>query len=78
MLAKPEGKFLVAKFELGRSFGMSLKGYYRKVEFPPNLELLVTFGMSLEEVCFEPNLKFHYKLILNLEATKNSLKKGLF
>ncbi len=49
----PEGKFLFAKFEFGRSFGMSLEGDCREVEFTPNLEFLITFGMSLEGVCHE-------------------------
>jgi hypothetical protein len=48
-----EGKFLVAKFEFGGSFGMSLEGNCREVEVTPNLELLVTFGMSLEGVFHE-------------------------
>jgi hypothetical protein len=43
----PEGKFLVAKFEFGGSFGMSLEGDCHKVEVTPNLLLLVTFDMSL-------------------------------
>jgi hypothetical protein len=30
---------------------MSLEGDCREVEVPPNLELLVTFGMSVEGVC---------------------------
>jgi hypothetical protein len=30
---------------------MSLEGDFHEVEVTPNLELLVTFGMSLEEVC---------------------------
>jgi hypothetical protein len=47
-----EGKFLVIKFELGGSFGMSLRGDYHKVEVTPNLELLVTSGVRLEGVCY--------------------------
>ena len=50
---RPEGKFLVTKFEFGGSFGMSLEGDCHEVEVTPNLELLVTFGMSLEGVCHE-------------------------
>jgi hypothetical protein len=48
-----EGKFLVAKFEFGGSFGMSLKGDCHDVEVTPYLELLVNFDMSLEGVCHE-------------------------
>jgi hypothetical protein len=47
------GKFLVTKFEFGGSFGMSLEEHSHEVEVTPNLELLVTFGMSLEGVCHE-------------------------
>jgi hypothetical protein len=50
---RPEGKFLVDKFEFGGSFGMSLEGDCHEVESTPNLELLVTFGMSSEGVCHE-------------------------
>jgi hypothetical protein len=46
--AFPEGKFLVDKFEFGGSFSMSLKGVCLEVEVTPNLDLLVSFGMSLE------------------------------
>jgi hypothetical protein len=46
-----EGKFLVTQFEFGGSFGMSYEGDCNEVEVTPNLELLVTFGMSLEGVC---------------------------
>jgi hypothetical protein len=49
----PQGKFLVNKFEFGRSFGMSLAADYRQVEVTSNLELLVAFGMSLKGVCHE-------------------------
>jgi hypothetical protein len=72
----PEGKFLVLKFEFGGSFDMSLEGDCQKVEVTPNLELLVTFGRSLEGVCHELYTQFHYRLIPNLEVTKNSLKKA--
>ncbi len=48
-----EGKFLVAKFEFGGSFVMSLEGDCHEVVVTPILELLVTFGMSLEGVCHE-------------------------
>ncbi len=34
----PEGKFLVTKFEFGKSIGMSLEGDCHKVEVTPNLE----------------------------------------
>jgi hypothetical protein len=47
--ASPDDKFLVAKFEFGRSY----EGDCHEVEVTPNLELLVTFGMSLEGVCHE-------------------------
>jgi hypothetical protein len=39
--------FFVAKFEFRVSFGMSLERGGQKLEVTPNLELLVTFGMSL-------------------------------
>jgi hypothetical protein len=42
----------------------------------PNLELLVTFGMSLEGVSHELYTQFHYKLIPNLELTKKFLEKS--
>jgi hypothetical protein len=48
-----EGKFLVTNYEFGVSFGMSLWWDYHEVEVTPNLELLVTFSMSLEGVWFE-------------------------
>ncbi len=48
-----EGKFLIAKFEFGESFGMSLERDCHEVEVTPTLELLVTFDMSLEGVCHE-------------------------
>jgi hypothetical protein len=32
---------------------MSLEGDCQEVEVTPNLELLVTFGMRLDEVCHE-------------------------
>jgi hypothetical protein len=44
-----EGKFLVTDFE----FGGSLEEDCHEVEVAPNLELLVTFGMSLEGVSHE-------------------------
>ncbi len=50
---QPEGKFLVTKFDVGGSFGMSLEGDCHEVEVTPDLELLVTFGMSMEGVCHE-------------------------
>jgi hypothetical protein len=37
-------------FEFGGSFSISLEGDCHEVEVTPNLELLVTFGMSLEGV----------------------------
>jgi hypothetical protein len=41
-----EDKFLVTKFEFGESFGMILERDCHEVNVTPNLELLVTFGMS--------------------------------
>ncbi len=58
-----ESKFLVTKFECGGSFGMSLEGDCLEVEVTPNLELLVTFGMSLVGVflCWHQTwCSFHY------------------
>jgi hypothetical protein len=40
-------------YKFGESFGTSLEKDWHQVEVTPNLELLVTFGMSLEEVCHE-------------------------
>ena len=54
---------------------MSLEGDCQEVEVTPNLELQVTFGISLEGVCHELYTQFYYKLITNLEVTKNSLIK---
>jgi hypothetical protein len=51
---------------------MSFKGVCCEFEVTPNLELLVTFGMSLEEACHKLYTQDHYKLIPNLEATKIS------
>jgi hypothetical protein len=45
-----------------------------EVEVTP--KLLVTFSLNLEGVCHELYTQFHYKLIPNLEVTKNSLKKA--
>jgi hypothetical protein len=67
---------LVDKFEFRGSFGMSLEGDCHEVEVTPDLELLVTFGMSLKGVCNELYTQLHYKLIPNLDVTKNSLKKA--
>jgi hypothetical protein len=53
VLVKYEGKFLVTKNEFGGSFGMSLGRDRHEIEVTANLELLVTFGMSLEGVCHE-------------------------
>jgi hypothetical protein len=49
----PEGKLLVNEFEFGGSFGMSLEGDFHELEVTPNLELLVTFVMTLEGICYE-------------------------
>jgi hypothetical protein len=46
------------------------------VDVTHNLELFVTFGLSLERVCHEFYTQFLYKLIPNLEVTKNSRKKA--
>ena len=43
-----EGNFLVTQFEFGGSFGMSFEGDCHEAAVTSNLELLVTFGMSLE------------------------------
>jgi hypothetical protein len=37
--ARPEGEFLVTKFEFGGSFGLSLEGDYHEVEVTPYWEL---------------------------------------
>jgi hypothetical protein len=42
-----ESKFLVIKFKFGGGLGLSLDGDSHEFEVSPNLELLVTFGMSL-------------------------------
>jgi hypothetical protein len=52
-MSNPEGKFLVIKLEFGEGFGMSLEGDCLEVEVTPNLELLVTVGVSFEGVCHE-------------------------
>jgi hypothetical protein len=46
-LDNTEGKFFVTKFEFGGSFDMSLERDCHELKVTPNLELLVTFGMSL-------------------------------
>jgi hypothetical protein len=51
---------------------MNLEGDCHKVAVTPNLELLVIFGMSLGGVRHELYTEFYYKLIPNLEVTKNS------
>jgi hypothetical protein len=48
-----QGKLLFKKFEFGGSFGVNFEGDCHGVEVTPNLELLVTFGMSLEGICNE-------------------------
>ncbi len=53
MLTVYRGQILVTKFEFGGSLGMSSEGDCHEVEVTPNLELLVTFSMSLEKVCHE-------------------------
>jgi hypothetical protein len=50
---KPKGKFLVSKFEFGGNFFTSLIGDCHKRTVTPNLELIVTFGMRFEGVCYE-------------------------
>jgi hypothetical protein len=41
------------KYVFGGSFGMSLEGDCNAVEVTSNLELLLTFGMSLKGICHE-------------------------
>jgi hypothetical protein len=53
------GKFLVTKFEFRGSFEMSWEGDCHEVELTPNLELLVTFGMSLEGALCIISLQAH-------------------
>jgi hypothetical protein len=53
---------------------MSLEGDRRELDVTSNLELLVTFGMSLDGVCYVLYTKSHYKLIPNLEVTKKFLE----
>jgi hypothetical protein len=65
-------QFLVTKFEFEGSF----EGDCHEVVVIPNLELFTTFGISLEGVCHELYTLSHYKLVPNLEVTKNSLKKA--
>jgi hypothetical protein len=48
---------------------MKFEGDCHEVEVIPNLELLVTFGMSFERLCHE--------LTPDLEVTKNYLKSSL-
>jgi hypothetical protein len=55
---------------------LSLEENCHEVEVTPNLELLVTFGLSLKGVCNELYTQFQYKLIPNFEVTRNSLKKA--
>jgi hypothetical protein len=50
---RTKGKFLVNKFEFGGSLGKSLGRDCHDVEVTPNLELLVTLGLSLEAVGHE-------------------------
>jgi hypothetical protein len=52
-VGSPEGKFFVAKFEFGEILGKTLEGDCHEVEVTSYLELLVTFGMSLQGVCHE-------------------------
>jgi hypothetical protein len=44
------GKFLITLFESGRSFGTSWEGDFHESDVPPDLDLLVTFVVSLEVV----------------------------
>ncbi len=60
-----EGKLLFAEFELGGRLCKSWEGDCPEIEVTPNLELLVTFGLSLKGVYHELVTQFHYKLILN-------------
>jgi hypothetical protein len=49
---------------------MSSEEDCNQVEVTINLELIVTFGMSLEGVCHELYIQFNYKFITYLEVTK--------
>jgi hypothetical protein len=50
---RSEDKFLVTKFEFEGIFGLKLEGNCHELKVTPNLELLVTCGISLEGVCHE-------------------------
>ena len=54
---------------------MSLEGDCYEVEVTPNLELLVTFGMSLEGVCHELLHNFTTSSYLNFRWPKIPWKK---
>jgi hypothetical protein len=47
-VTSPEGKFSVTKFEFEDIFVTSLKGDCHEAEDAPNMELLVTYGLTLE------------------------------
>jgi hypothetical protein len=53
---------------------MSLDADCLELEITPNLQLFVTFEMSLKEVCHAIDTKFHYKLISTLEVESCELK----
>jgi hypothetical protein len=46
----PRGQIFSRKFKFEDIFDMSLEGDSHEVEVTPNLESLITFGMSLEGV----------------------------
>jgi hypothetical protein len=54
---------------------LSLEEDCHELEVTPNLELLVTFGMSLEGVRHYLYTLVHHNLIPNLEVTKILRKK---
>jgi hypothetical protein len=50
------------------SFGTSLEGDYNELEIFLNLELLVTFSVILEGVCYVLDTKFYYKVMPSLDG----------
>jgi hypothetical protein len=49
---------------------MSLEGDCHEVEVTPNLELLVTFGMSLDRVSNESARNFNVPILLSTWSTR--------
>jgi hypothetical protein len=72
-----EGKFLFTTFEFGGSFRMSLEGDCHQVEVTPNLELLITFGISWRECVMSFIHNFTTSLHLNWRWTKIPWKSSL-